>query len=79
MARDIPEPTFIEFGQIAQAPVWVTEDLGWQRVVDFCDLANYPLAPSKPMNGSSRSSILGPRINPGTISPIATLTATSNN
>ncbi|EKU96894.1 hypothetical protein Lepto7375DRAFT_0815 [Leptolyngbya sp. PCC 7375] len=35
MARDIPEPTFIEFGQVAQAPVRVTEDLGWQRVVEF--------------------------------------------
>ncbi|MFG6100517.1 integrase [Leptolyngbyaceae cyanobacterium CCMR0082] len=35
MARDIPEPTFIEFGQVAKAPVRVAEDLSWQRVVEF--------------------------------------------
>ncbi|NEZ54120.1 tyrosine-type recombinase/integrase [Adonisia turfae] len=35
MARDIPEPTFIEFGQVTKAPVPVVEDLSWQRVVEF--------------------------------------------
>ncbi|ESA37958.1 site-specific recombinase [Leptolyngbya sp. Heron Island J] len=35
MARDMPEPTFIEFGQVVRAPVPVAEDLSWQRVVEF--------------------------------------------
>ena len=35
MARNIPEPTFIEFGQVTKEPVRVTEDLSWQRVVEF--------------------------------------------
>ncbi|EKU97000.1 site-specific recombinase XerD [Leptolyngbya sp. PCC 7375] len=35
MARDIPEPIFIEFGQAAKGLVRVAEDLGWQRVVEF--------------------------------------------
>ena len=35
MARDIPEPRFIEFGQVAKAVVPETKDLGWQRVLEF--------------------------------------------
>ena len=35
MARDIPEPIFVEFGQAVKAPMRVAEDLSWQRMVEF--------------------------------------------